>query len=53
MGFPRSGRAAPMDFPRAHPKGNPEGQLYQLKENPLNSDSFPFNIIVSFIAMIN
>ena len=53
MGFPRAGRAAPRDFPRAQPEGNPEGQLCQPEENPFYPDSFPFNIIVYFIAVIN
>ena len=31
---------AQRDFPRAKPKGNPEEQPCQPKENPVNPDSF-------------
>ena len=31
--FPRAGRAAPRDFPKAKPKGNPEEQPCQPEEN--------------------
>ena len=39
-GFPRAGRAASWDFPRAKPEGNPEEQSCQPKENPVLPDSF-------------
>ena len=38
--FPRAGRAAPKDFPRAKPEGNPEAQPCQPEENPVHPDSF-------------
>ena len=38
-GFPRAGRAALRDFPRAKPEGYPEEQPCQPKENPLHPDS--------------
>ncbi len=34
------GRAAPRDFPRAKPEGNPEEQPCQPEENPVLPDSF-------------
>ena len=33
-GFSEDGRAAPRDFPRRKPKGNPEEQPCQPKEDP-------------------
>ena len=36
----RAGRAAPRDFPRAKPEGNPEEQRCQPKENPVDPNSF-------------
>ena len=40
QGFPRAGRAAPRDFPRAKPERNPEEQPCKPKENPVDPDSF-------------
>ena len=39
-GFPRAGRAAPRDFPRALPSGNPSEQPCQPSENPVHPSSF-------------
>ena len=39
-GFPRAGRAAPRDFPRASPSGNPSEQPCQPSENPVLPSSF-------------
>ena len=46
-GFPRAGRAAPRDFQRARPKGNPKEQLCQPEENPILHD-FSSQIYVLF-----
>ena len=35
QGFPRAGRAAPKDFLRGNPKGNPKEQPCQPEENPV------------------
>ena len=40
MWFLRAGRAAPRDFSRAKPKGNPEEQPCQPEENSVLLDSF-------------
>ena len=40
MGFPLADRAAPRDFMRAEPNGNPEEQTYQPKENLVLTDCF-------------
>ena len=40
QGFPRAGRTALRDFPRAKPEGNPEEQPCQPEENPVLPDSF-------------
>ena len=40
QGFPRTGRAAPRDFPRAKPEENPKEQPCQPEENPVLPDSF-------------
>ena len=47
---PRAGRAAPRDFLRAKPEGNPEQQLCQPKENPVHTDSFTRIYILSKIG---
>ena len=39
-GFPWAGRAAPRDFPRASPSGNPLEQPCQPLENPVHPSSF-------------
>ena len=39
-GFPRAGRAAPRDFSRALPSGNPSKQPCQPSENPVHPSSF-------------
>ena len=39
-GFPRAGRAAPRDFPRPKPEGNPEEQPCQPEKNHVLPDSF-------------
>ena len=46
--FPRAGRDALKDFMRAEPKGNPEEQPCQSKENPVLQDSFT-QIYILFI----
>ena len=50
-GFPRAGRAAPWDFPRAAPSGNPLEQPCQSLENPVHPSSFtrinPVHLILS------
>ena len=43
---PMAGRAAPRDFPRAKPKGNPEEQPCQPEENPVHPDSFTWIYIL-------
>ena len=50
-GFPRADRAAPRDFPRANPLGNPAlrkslGAACQPKENPVHPDSFTWIYIL-------
>ena len=45
-GFPRAGRAAPRDFLRAKPEGNPEEQPCQPEENPVHPDSFTWIYIL-------
>ena len=40
QGFPRAGRAAPRDFPRALPSRNPSEQPCQPSENPVLPSSF-------------
>ena len=39
-GFPRAGRAAPRDFPRANAERNTEEQPFQPEENPFLTDYF-------------
>ena len=41
--FPRAGRAALRDFPRAKPEGNPEEQPCHPEENPVPPE--PFTLI--------
>ena len=48
--FPRVGRAAPIDFPRAKPEGNPEEQPCQPEENPALPDSFTQIYILTLIG---
>ena len=44
--FLRAGRDASGDFPRAKPKGNPEEEPCQPKENPVHPDSFTWIYIL-------
>ena len=48
--FPRAGRAALKDFLRAEPKGNPEEQPCQSKENPIFPHSFTQIYIILLIG---
>ena len=52
QGFQRAGRAAPRDFPRAKSKGNLEGQLCRLEENPVLADSFAPIFIIFIIDFL-
>ena len=47
------GRAAPRDFPRAKPEGNPEEQPCQPEENPVHPDSFTRIYILSKIGFLD
>ena len=46
IGFPRAGRAAPRDFPRAKREGNSEDEPCQPEENPVLPDSFTYIYIL-------
>ena len=46
MGFPRAGMAAPRNFPRAKPEGNPEEQPCKPEENPIHPDFFTWIYIL-------
>ena len=46
MGLPRAAKAAPTDFPRAKPEGNPEEQPCQTEENPVQPNSFTWIYIL-------
>ena len=49
-GFPKAGRAAPRDFPRAGLKGNPKESPCQPNINPVLPDSFTPIYIIFFIG---
>ena len=49
--FPRAGRAAPRDFPRALPLGNPWEQPCQPLENPVRPSSFTWINPIFFVSV--